>query len=45
VVKYEVSIAEWEEFKRLLKEVNFWNSINHGSISGSDGSQWVFEEK
>lgn len=41
--KKKVSISEWEEFIGLLNEHDFWNSINHGSIPGTDGSQWIFE--
>lgn len=39
----KVTIDEWEEFTKLIQVMNFWNSINHGSIPASDGAVWILE--
>jgi hypothetical protein len=39
----QLSINEWNEFERLLKNCSFWSRLPFVDSSGIDGSEWTIE--
>jgi hypothetical protein len=41
----QIDDTVWENFKRLLNHIDFWNMDTESETMGLDGSQWILEGK
>jgi hypothetical protein len=41
--KRKLKMEEWEEFKRRIDRLDYWNMLNVGEVPGVDGTTWILE--